>query len=89
MRPLRITGRPSDFAPVEEKVRWLMLAMDDVILASQQDAAELGDPFELANMPADGLYSFDVTTATLADLRLIVGTILQDMKKRGRFAGAG
>ncbi len=79
MRPLQITGRPSGFAPVEEQMRWVLDAIDQIVLASQNDTMALGDAFALANVPVDGLYVLDASTATL----------LQDMKKRGRFPGSG
>jgi hypothetical protein len=57
--------------------------VQELVDASQDVTEELADPFTISNLPAAGVYTLDISTATASDVAKVLGTFLRDMKNRG------
>lgn len=82
MRPVALPPRPPPSATADAKLKWCMDVLEKIATASKAD-----DP----NVYADAYVLTDITeqrtldgaSGTLADVRNVLGTFLQDHKKRG------
>lgn len=75
---------PSD---AQGKANWLVNAVREIEMASQEETSDVADKFTVTNAPAGGVYTFDAATATLQDVRDVLATFLLDMKRRGATRG--
>lgn len=79
MRPVTLGPVPRDAA---DKLDWCIRAIQQIAAASQTaDPNQAADSYTITNLTVSRSFNADtVTTAQLAD---IVGTFLQDLKRRG------
>lgn len=89
MKPLNLPGRPSQGAPIEQQVKWIMDAIQAIERASQVDALTISQAYTVAHVPAGGTRILDVSTATASDVAKVVASLLVDLQKRGSQSGIG
>jgi len=82
-------GQPNPSAPLADRVAWLERSMQLVLAASQADPAEIADAYVIDNAPALPFRVFDASTATLADVRNVIATWINDWRQRGTSRGTG
>lgn len=88
MKPVSLPGRPGRDATIAAKVDWLMAAVDKLALASRTaDPNQMADAYTTSHVTTTR--TLDVSTATLADVANVLGTVLQDMHRRGIHRGTG
>lgn len=63
-------------------VAWLEMAIREIERASVEEAQEIADKFTVQNLVTK-TYTLNVATATTADIAAVLGTFLEDMKRRG------
>lgn len=73
-----IPGRETD---------WIMEALREIERASAEENYSVTDAFTVLNL-GDPVRTLDVATATATDVAKVLGTLLQDMKRRGATRGA-
>lgn len=79
MRTLRL-GTPAGGKP---SIEWIVQALHEIERASFEELpGEVFDQFVITNLAAP-VRTLDVSTATTADIAAVLGTLIQDMKKRG------
>lgn len=84
MRPVSFPSSvPGDSAGA---IAWLLGAVRELALASQEDIAEVADAFTITNLTETR--TLDCTGATLGDLCNVVGTLISDIHKRGTTRGS-
>lgn len=84
MRPVNLGPVPRDSAA---KLDWCVRAIQQIASASQTaDPNQVADGFALTNVTETRVLNAD--TATLSQICDVVGTFLQDLKRRGS-KGAG
>lgn len=82
MRPVSLAGRPAPNASTEAKVDWCLKMIEAIALASQVENPNVAaDQFALSNVTASR--TLDADTATTAQIADVLGTFLQDLKRRG------
>lgn len=87
MRPIKLFGRPDATMGVQAQLDWIMNALQAIADASETDALAISDTFTITTPTPK--HSLDVSTATLADVAKVLGTLLLDMKRRGVNSGIG
>jgi hypothetical protein len=87
MRPIALLGQPGQNAGTDAKLDWIMQTLQTIARASQQEDLAIADTFTITNPVPQ--HSLNVSTATLADVTKVLGTLLGDMKKRGVNSGSG
>lgn len=60
---------------------WVAKCMAEIAQASSEAAETVADSYTIANLTE--LRTLDCATATLGDVRNVLGTFLNDLKKRG------
>lgn len=83
--------RPVHLGPVpqsdKEKLNWCVAAIQEIARSSQTaDPNVVADSFRVSNVTPTRLLDADATT--LGEVADVVGTLLQDLKRRGQ-KGAG
>lgn len=82
MRRLAL-GSPPPGASAEQKIDWLITAVKQIERASHEVTAETAaDSFAPSNVTETR--TFDADTVTLAGLADVVGTLVNDLKRRGQ-----
>ena len=84
MRPVHLQGTPQ----AGREADWLMDAIREIESASADaDIGELADAYSIAHAPTTPVRSLDCATATLANVRDFLGTLITDLQKRGTHRG--
>jgi hypothetical protein len=82
MRPISLLG-----APIKgQENNWYMNALREIERASKEENYDVADKFIIENLTTP-TYTLDVATATASDIAAVLGTLLNDMKKRGQNRG--
>lgn len=82
MRPVALPPRPPANASTDAKLLWCMEAINKIATASKADDPNAyADAYTIDNITEQR--TLDVASGTLADVRKVLGTFLQDHKKRG------
>lgn len=79
MRPVAL-GKPA-IKELEAWKKWAEQCFAELERASQEDVAAVAADFTVTNLTE--LRSFDASTATLADVCNVLGTLLEDLQNRG------
>lgn len=80
MRPVYL-GKPSAAGDDKMFRAWVLEAMAQIENASNDSTAQIAKDFTITNHTATR--TLDASTATLADLKNVVCTLIEDMQKGG------
>lgn len=82
MRPVALPPPPPANSSTDAKLKWCIEAITKIATASKADDPNAyADAYAIANITEQR--TLDVASGTLADVRKVLGTFLQDHKKRG------
>jgi hypothetical protein len=70
------------------RLEWALDRIEEIMLASQEEALAIADPFTVDNPPTPRR-TLDAASGTLAEVRETLCTLLGDMKRRGSNRGTG
>lgn len=87
MRPVNFPSTPPPPSDTEACLQWILDALQEIELASQEDPSQIADAMEVSNhTPTRSLNPAAVTLKELADF---VATQVEDTRNRGSTRGAG
>lgn len=85
MRPVSFTSNPPD--DTKGKLDWIIEALREIERASNEEAQEVADRFTITNL-ATPVKTLDATTLDASDVASVLGTFINDMKRRGPNRGS-
>jgi len=89
VKPLNLPGRPGASASIEDKVAWLLNAVDSIVRASQVDALLIAQAYTVTNPPSSPVRTLNPSTATATSVANVLAALLVDLQKRGPQSGIG
>lgn len=80
MKPLSL-GHPIGNSP-EAKLDWIIDAIRQIELASQEETTQIFDSYSFTDTLTE-TRTFDVSSATLSEIRSVLATLIDDHQRRG------
>jgi hypothetical protein len=87
VRPVNFPSAPPPASDTEACLQWIIDALQEIELASQEDPSQIADAMEITNHTPTR--SLDPANVTLHELANFVATQNEDTRNRGSTRGAG